>query len=439
MPIRMSDEDFRLSSLVDEDYKGFVFNGNGRYPGFLSRWAVNLSGTSIAWVVLSMLLALACTSFPQERSQAEQLLQEVGRTYRNLSSYHFESVATDEMDGEEKDEKTRTTLVVAAVKPGKMRVEIKDSTTSLWVLSDGQTTWIYSPAMKQYIRKRVVPEENDHGEGIGGGAGLNSAASRLVEAYSRIADNIREARLLSEESVELEGKSIACHVVQVKYANKSPDDSEELSKTFWIDKARYLVLREVSTLRRRANPSGGPGEIRRTITFTLARVNGPIPESFFVLTPPAEARQVEEFGRSASKENEAADFTLTDLQGRSFNLREQRGKAVLLNFWATWCGPCRDEMPYIEKLYRDFKDKGLIVLGVNDEEPEVARSFLAENEITFPSLVDERGGSHWLYRVAGIPTTILIDKEGKIAARLVGYSSGSEDFLRAALKKVGIE
>jgi thioredoxin-related protein len=59
--------------------------------------------------------------------------------------------------------------------------------------------------------------------------------------------------------------------------------------------------------------------------------------------------------------------------------------------------------------------------------------------MTVPCLVDERGESHWLYRVAGIPTTILIDKEGKIAARLVGYSSGSEDFLRAALKKVGIE
>ena len=415
------------------------FDGNER-----SRAAYQ-AGQSILWVVwIAILPALTGNSSRQERSQAEQLLQEVGRTYRNLRSYHFESVATNATEGEKNDERMKTSLVIAAVTPGKMRVEIKDSTMSLWVLSDGKTRWIYSPPLKQYIKKPVVPGGDDGGETSEGKAGLNSAASRLVEVYSRIADNVKEGRLLSEESVELEGKRIACHVVQVKYADTHADGPEELSKTFWNDKNRYLVLREVSILKRRANPLASPSEIRRTINFTLVRVNGPIPESFFVLTPPAEAKEVEGFGQPGStgdsaREVEAADFTLTDLQGQTFSLRGLRGKAVLLNFWATWCGPCRDEMPYIEKLYRDFRNHGLVVLGVNDEEPEVAQAFLAENELTFPSLMDERGESYWLYQVTGIPTTILIDKEGKIAARMVGYSSRSEDFLRAALKKVGIE
>src|SRR5262249_4039286 len=134
---------------------------------------------------------------------------------------------------------------------------------------------------------------------------------------------------------------------------------------------------------------------------------------------------------------DAPDFTLTDLDGHLFNLKSQRGKAVLMEFWASWCGPCRLEMPIVEKLHRDFRHKGLIVVGINDEDPEVAQEFLQDKEFTFSMLVDKDGEVADQYEVDAIPTLVLINREGKIVHREVGL--GSERPLLESLKKMGID
>jgi len=109
----------------------------------------------------------------------------------------------------------------------------------------------------------------------------------------------------------------------------------------------------------------------------------------------------------------------------------------LLNFWASWCGPCRLEMPVIEKLHQEFHEKGLRVFGVNDEDIDVIRDYVAEHEYSFPTLVDPEQQAITLYRVRGIPTMVVIDREGKIAHYRTGLSREAE--LRSWLKKSGIE
>jgi len=131
----------------------------------------------------------------------------------------------------------------------------------------------------------------------------------------------------------------------------------------------------------------------------------------------------------------AADFTLRDLDGRGVRLSGLRGKAVLLDFWGTWCGYCREELPNIEMLHRAMRDKGLLVFGVDAEAPELAREYLAKYGYTLPSLVDEHGVAAALYHVNSWPTTVLIDGQGKVAY----YGEGLEpEKLRDALRKLGL-
>ncbi|MFM8320672.1 MAG: redoxin domain-containing protein [Chloroflexota bacterium] len=119
----------------------------------------------------------------------------------------------------------------------------------------------------------------------------------------------------------------------------------------------------------------------------------------------------------------APEFTLNDLDGQPVELAGLRGKAVLVNVWASWCGPCRAEMPAMQRVYQDYRERGLVILGVNaanQDNPDQARSFIAEQGLTFPILLDERGQVSELYAVRSLPTSFFIDPQGMIQEVIIG-------------------
>jgi thiol-disulfide isomerase/thioredoxin len=120
------------------------------------------------------------------------------------------------------------------------------------------------------------------------------------------------------------------------------------------------------------------------------------------------------------KLSQASVFKLKDLDGKSISLADYRGKIVLLNFWATWCGPCKAEMPSIQTFYQKNKSSGIILLSVNIGETEdVVRNYIEDNGFTFPVLLDGDQKIALDYGIEGIPTTYLIGKGGHFLARLV--------------------
>ena len=114
-----------------------------------------------------------------------------------------------------------------------------------------------------------------------------------------------------------------------------------------------------------------------------------------------------------------ADFTLTDLQGKTWSLRQLKGKVVLVNFWATWCPPCRKEMPDPNTLYQRFKDQGFVILAISDEEADKVKPFIAERNISYPVMLDPGRKVNELFQVEGIPKSFVYDREGKLVAQSI--------------------
>ena len=114
-----------------------------------------------------------------------------------------------------------------------------------------------------------------------------------------------------------------------------------------------------------------------------------------------------------------ANFTLTDLHGKSYTLSALRGKVVLVNFWATWCPPCRVEMPALDAIYRRFESQGLVILSISDEKPETVESFLSRTDYHPPVLIDAGGKVHKLFHVEGIPHTFVYNRKGKLVGQAI--------------------
>lgn len=138
----------------------------------------------------------------------------------------------------------------------------------------------------------------------------------------------------------------------------------------------------------------------------------------------------------------APDFTLPDAEGVAITLSELKGEVVMLNFWASWCGPCRQEMPLLDAIYQKYAPLGFTLLGINVEENSAdGEAWLQERPVSFPVLYDPANGVSKLYDVIAMPSTVLIDRQGNVRYLHHGYKPGYEntyiDQVRALARERG--
>lgn len=227
------------------------------------------------------------------------------------------------------------------------------------------------------------------------------------------------------------------------YPQKGPDGAEVVySDKLYVDAETGLPYR-------RASFKTQVGKTTPTLQLDLFgwAWEKPIIADRFAFTPPAGSR-VFTIPFPLSKGENAPDFTVVTPDEKKVRLSDYRGKVVVIDLWATWCGPCKQSMPHLEKVYQQTKGRDVVLLAVcvwdEKDEYDQWRAKNAGSVYHFPVAFDPAGKNNTksfssaLYRVTGIPTTFVIGKDGKIAATLVGYTEG-EHRLEDALKQLGVE
>lgn len=393
-------------------------------------------------------LILVSLGWAGERDQApatdvRKMLIGVASKCEGAKAYSFEAdLQIDGQRGEVPGRILSKSKVKLAVAPGGkylLHVEPVDKDEYLLV-SDGQKSWAYVPRLKQYSETegatiQVEEDEQDGENGSSDERDLAETFARLVvPTLGRVAKTAESAKAKPSIQLKFEGKKRLWPVIQV--ISKKADDGQNLTEIA-VDPETMQVGRLLW-----ANVSYRGTErnvIRMTLEFTSFTI-GEVPDSTFAFEVPKKAKLVDAVpipGQTGSflLNHPAPDFEAKTRDGERVRLSELKDRTVLLNFWASWCGPCRRELPSIAKLHEEFKGKGLVILGVNDEDKGTAKSFAGKMGLTFPTLDDSRQKLHRDYRVKSIPTIFVIDRSGKIVRFLNG--SRDEESLRKMLQTVG--
>ena len=327
---------------------------------------------------------------------------------------------------------------LASASGGKFYLRIEPEGKDSYVLvSDGQKSWAWVPRLKQYTEDEAAAreDEGDAEEGSDTERDLAETFARTVmPALARLNVNVKGADFGPETPVKFGNRKEKWPVLRVM-SRPAEEQSQTLTQLA-IDPGTLDIGRMIySTVLR-----GDNAKIQMTIDFSAFQI-GPVAESIFEFDPPKGAKLVDAVpipGQTGSflLNQPAPDFELKTLEGEKVHLADLRGRPVLLSFWASWCGPCRSELPTLSKLSEEYKEKGLVILGVNDEGKAAARKYADHAELAFRTLDDSGSKAHRLYRVHAIPTLFLIDKDGKIVLFLKGGRDAAR--LRASLTGAGL-
>jgi len=385
----------------------------------------------------ALLFFLALPAFAQQ-PDPEALLARAAKLYTGAEAYYFvASEKTVTSNGEARKE-TGNLVLAARDAEGRSRVEFDDRSQGGVAVFDGTSRWVYVPAMRRYAK---LPKELPTAA-QSGGMNFDVLARRYLDRYGSLDQRVLNADTVRKETLGMDGGDVVCQVVEVSYDPPPGMRGGLIERVYWIAEDSGLIVQEHSTASMTSpNNPAGRVEVVQEIVFQRAKVDEQLEKELFVFVPPPGAQQVESLRPDAQNagspvSTEAPDFTLRDLSGESVQLSSKRGDVVLLDFWATWCGPCRYDMPFVQNLAERYADRGLKVYGVNSEDVEQAAAYLRQNDLTFPTLVDPGMRTAKLFQVNALPTFVVIDRQG----RLAGYMRGTrtEKQLEQALLKAGL-
>lgn len=243
------------------------------------------------------------------------------------------------------------------------------------------------------------------------------------------------------ETLLVNDREISCQVFRTMGPEmvRAEGQPVEGPRTYYFDPTSGLVLKSEMTLSFQRNGTQYVQEVSFAVSeFAL---NTEVSDSRFHFEAPAGTRIVDNLdlltNPDAMTGQPAPDVTFTDLEGKTLQLSDLRGGPVFIDFWATWCPPCRQEMPHIETLYHELGKTGRIeIIAASSEDPATIRKFLAKTPYSFPIMTVKDSDAHTKYKATSIPVGFVIDAEGVIRAHLVGAQT--EQQLRDAFAKAGV-
>jgi peroxiredoxin/tetratricopeptide (TPR) repeat protein len=419
-----------------------------------------------------------------DKTPPKEILKIVTATYKALKTYKAEGTTILDMDAGEMTMKTETIFSILLKKPNLYLISctvnrismpgmaesdeqleeafIKGMAGSGAVWSDGTQPYLYRGTMNAY--SKMTSDEIALGRALLGICGRVAVTipSLFLSAFKEHPTPFSRMKNPKIEKTEKIGDE-DCYVL-------SGPSATSKKETFWISKTSYLIRKHYISL----EPPGGGSRVpeitdeqleksikdmgqevteeskknmRESIKgspmFKLMNMKGFSTELHTNISSPELSKSDFKFALpedSVLKDSgkPAPDFVLKDIDGNEAKLADFKGKVVLIDFWASWCGPCKRAMPHIQRIYEKYKDKDVVVLGINTRESQEGKvePFLKEHKITYRTLVDNDGKVAKQYRVRGIPALFLIDMEGLIQFKHTGFRESLFDVLSGEIEEL---
>ncbi len=243
--------------------------------------------------------------------------------------------------------------------------------------------------------------------------------------YNELALRLIDAQKVGTETITMQGRTYQCEIIDATY-DHSPvfnPHSRIVHKRLSIAPSDFLVLRETQL---------SPDGIEWTADVTSISFDSPVSDN---LVTALQSFAAQEKDRSDWVGRQIPDLTLTQLSGAPVKLSELRGKPVLLDFWGSYCGPCRRMTQYAQELQKSYQSSGLVVLTLTQDTAADAKGWTDYNHVTLPVMLDSDGAAFKAFEVEGVPVTILADRSGKVIHYWVGLDdpSAMKSILDAAL------
>jgi thiol-disulfide isomerase/thioredoxin len=332
------------------------------------------------------------------------------------------------------------TFVAAARWPDRLLMTQAESETMLSLGTGPNGSWFhYAPMRAAYVGAPVTLTRD-----LADAARMELDEASIFNFYGGLGqlmlpEGREPAEMPVAETLTVGGREVPCKVFSLPAVVRAPGDQGPApgASRWWLDPSTGICLKVIAT----TMLNGRAGEVEQTITYTINRfdVTAAPAEDRFAYQVPEGLRVSASLDQLANPESmtgqKAPDTVLTGLDGKTFKLSDLRGKVVFLDLWATWCGPCRQEMPHLETLHKELGDKVAFVAASNEDQATI-EAFLQKTPYTMRIARISAEDAQNKFRATSIPTGFVIDKEGVIRAHMVGAQSEAQ--LRKALARAGV-
>ena len=391
--------------------------------------------------VLFAVLLLCAASAKSETEGAPGVLSAALAKFANASSYHIEGTRESNSDDDVQRRWDKETFTLARASATRYHYDIKIPDRWNVLIADGTTEWEFQPWRNEYARRLVPTAEPKPDSPDDVIRYVTEHQARYYFAELQRSVDIKNAEFLDPETISIAGQQIPCYVVRVRFTGAESAGSGS-GTTFWIEKERQLV-RKISSVSSFSPSVVTPlrkMHITDTITYQIVDLET-APATLFTFDVPREAKQVPRLfldDRSIDLTGfPAPPLNLKTLDGNNFDSSVLKGRTVLVDFWASWCIPCIQQMRGLAKLARFFGKQGPVILGVNwgDDDQTAAKEFLHKNNYEWINLhADNEASKAWMLN--GVPLVAIIDPDGKIAYYHTGYEQPEEVAIVEVLRKL---
>jgi len=405
--------------------------------------------SAFALAVLALLVTIApAQNQPAANTvdpKADAVLRGMSRYYQSLKSF---TVTVDmsflvEMEGMKNQMDTK--VDVAFQRPDKYAQVVTSGMMGATVISNGKTLWVYSPATQTYtenelkdggLKAALELADQTAGQGMSAGAFISSLVRE--DPYAIMMDGVSGGQYVGLE--EENGRKL--EHLRFEQADFDWDVWIRAGDQPLLERLKPDLTKSIKQAQEQMGPAAANMKMEMTTRYMNWAVNIDVPANRFEFTPPAAATKSDSlFGAMGEEEihplvgKPAPEFTLDVLGGGTLSPSQFKGKSILiLDFWATWCGPCVKAMPILVGVASGYKEKGVVLYAVNvQEDADTIKAFLEKQKLAVTVALDKEGKVAGLYGVEGIPQTVIIGKDGTVQVVHVGFRPDLNTVLKTQL------